>query len=155
MKIERVCVSLVIFTAVLLFSPGDALAKTCASGQAKNDSALLQLEQTWAKALEQYDAETVACLVAEEFEDAGVDGGVYNRAEMLAHIPQRGPNLNHLEDMHAHVYGDLAYVRGVNQVTDPSGKPLAKVRFTDIFVYREGRWQAVAGQETFIKGGSQ
>jgi hypothetical protein len=26
----------------------------------------------------------------------------------------------------------------------------AKVRFTDVYVYREGRWLAVAGQETLL-----
>lgn len=143
------------FSLLLLFAPGDALGKTCATGQPKNESALLQLEQNWAKALEQHDAETVACFVADEFEDAGVDGAIHNRAEMLAHIPQRGPNLNHLADTRAHLYGDFAYVRGVNQVTDPSGKPLAEVRFTDIFVYRDGRWQAVAGQETLVRDGTK
>ncbi len=148
-------VNKILCLALLFSSIVPALAAPCATGQAKNDAALLQIEQTWAKALEQHDADTVACLVANEFEDAGVDGAVHDRSHMLAHIPKRGPNLNHLQDIHAHLYGDFAYVRGVNQVTDPSGKPLGRVRFTDVFVYRAGRWQAVAGQETLIAEASK
>jgi ketosteroid isomerase-like protein len=152
MKIKHSYVAFTLSTILLLFAPCASVAKTCATAQPKNESALLELEQSWAKALEQHDAETVACFVADDFEDAGVDGTVHNRAEMLARIPQRGPNLNHLTDMHGHLYGDFAYVRGVNEVTDSAGKPLAKVRFTDVFTYRDGRWQAVAGQETRVKG---
>lgn len=131
-----------------------AMASPCPT-RPKTEAALLEIEQTWAKALEQHDANTVACLTADSFEDAGVDGAVHDRATVLAHIPQRGPNLNHLQDMHAHLLGDAAYVRGVNQVTDPAGKVVARVRFTDVFVYRDGRWQAVAGHETLISEGQK
>ena len=40
-------------------------------------------------------------------------------------------------------------------VTDPSGKPIAQVRFTDIFIYHNGRWQALAGHETLLTSESK
>ena len=89
-------------------------------------------------------------MVAGEFEDADVDGSLHTRAEMLAHIPQRKPGANHLTEMHAHVEGSFGFVRGLNEVLDPAGKIKARVRFTDIFAYRDGRWQALAGQETLV-----
>jgi hypothetical protein len=52
--------------------------------------------------------------------------------------------------MKARIYDDTAFVRGLNRVLDASGKVTTSVRFTDIFVYRDDRWQAVAGQETFL-----
>ena len=119
-------------------------------GQLRNEQALLQLEQTWAKALEQRDTAAVTCLLADEFQDADVDGKLHDRKEALERVAHHNANTNRLEDMHAHVYGDTAFVRGLNEVVDPSGKVLARVRFTDIFVYREDRWQAVAGQETLV-----
>ena len=76
---------------------------SCPSGQTKDEAALVQLEQTWAKALEQRDGAAVGCILAAEFEDA-----------------------------------------------DPNGKVLARVRFTDILVYRDGRWVAVAAQESLL-----
>ena len=118
--------------------------------QARDEQALLHLEQTWAKALEQHDSATVACLLGDEFQDADVDGKLHDRKEALARISHRRSSSNHLQDMQAHIYGDAAFVRGLNEVRDPAGKVLARVRFTDIFVYREGRWQAVAGHETLV-----
>lgn len=142
---------LAVFMLLVLCTATTASAAACPTSQPKTEDALLQAEETWAKALGEHDVDTVACLVADSFEDAGVDGAVHDRAAMLSRVSQRGPNRNQLEDMHAHIFGDTAFVRGVNKVFDPSGKHVASVRFTDIFVYRDGRWQAVAGQETLIK----
>ena len=53
-----------------------------------------------------------------------------------------------LFELHAHVYGDFPYVRGLGVNRTADGKPPMKRRFTDIFVYRDGRWQCVAGHES-------
>jgi Domain of unknown function (DUF4440) len=141
-------IRLVVF---LLVTAAGVAALECPGGQAKDEATLVGLEQTWAKALEAHDTATVKCLLAEEFQDVGVDGTVYDRATALGRIASRRPSENHLEDVHAHIHGEMAYVRGLNRVTDSAGAVLARVRFTDIFVYREGRWLAVAGQETLVE----
>jgi hypothetical protein len=74
-----------------------------------------------------------------------------DRAENLASIPHRRPGNNQLSELHPHVYGEFGYVRGLNTVLDAEWKIRAMVRFTDIFVYREGVWLAVAGQESMVK----
>ena len=125
-------------------------AADCPKNQPKTEAALLELEQNWAHALGRHDADTVACMVADEFEDADVDGSLHTRSQMLAHIPQRKPGSNHLAEMRPHVEGSFGFVRGLNEVLDPSGKVVARVRFTDIFTYRDGRWQALAGHETLV-----
>jgi ketosteroid isomerase-like protein len=140
-----------VFLSAFLLATIPAWTAPCERGQAKDEKTLVGLEETWAKALERHDVDAVSCLLAEEFEDADIDGVVHDRKEALTRIPQRRPSLNHLQDMRVWIHGDSAFVRGVNQVTDASGKSLARVRFTDIFVYRDGRWQTVAGQETLVK----
>lgn len=139
---------LIVVLALLLSVP--AVAADCPKDQPKTEAALLHLEQSWADALSRKDADTVACMVADEFEDADVDGSLHIRSQMLAHIPERRPGSNHLTEMRAHVEGNFAFVRGLNQVLDPAGKVVARVRFTDIFTYRDGRWQALAGHETLV-----
>jgi Calcium/calmodulin dependent protein kinase II association domain len=52
-----------------------------------------------------------------------------------------------LSDLHARLYGDVGYVRGI-EVRSDNGRPTPKRRFTDVFVYRQGRWQCVAGHES-------
>jgi hypothetical protein len=138
-----------VLLALFLLAGVPSLWAACPS-QPRDEQALLHLEQTWAKALEQRDTATVACLLGDEFQDAGVDGKLHDRKEALQRVAQHSANSNRLEDMHAHLYGATAFVRGLNEVVDATGKVLARVRFTDIFVYRDGRWQAVAGQETLL-----
>jgi hypothetical protein len=75
---------------------------------------------------------------------------LHDRAEALAGIAKRRPGSNELSEMHAHISGDAAFARGLNTVKDANGNIVAKVRFTDIFVYRDGAWHAVAGQETLV-----
>ena len=127
-----------------------ALAADCPNNQPKTEAALIELEQNWAAALSRKDADAVACMVADEFEDADVDGSLHTRSQMLAHIPQRKPGVNHLSEMRAHVEGNSGFTRGLATLVDASGKVVARVRFTDVFTYRDGRWQALAGHETLL-----
>jgi Domain of unknown function (DUF4440) len=127
-----------------------ALAAICPSHQPQDGSALIQIEQSWAKALEVRDADAVGCILADEFEDADPSGKLYNRAETLAQIPHRRPGQNILSDLTPHVFGGTGYIRGLATLVDAQGKTVARVRFTDIYVYRDQRWLAVAGQETLL-----
>jgi ketosteroid isomerase-like protein len=135
---------------MLLFFFLSALAADCPKNQPKTEAALLNLENTWADALSRKDADAVACLLSDEFEDADVDGSLKTRAETLAHIPQRKPGTNHLSEMRAHVQGNFGFTRGLAELVDASGKVIARVRFTDVFTYRDGRWQALAGHESLL-----
>ena len=143
------------FAIFLIVTAISVAGSTCPASEPKDETALVHLEHSWAKALEQHDSATVSCILAEEFEDVDVNGQLHNRAETLARIPHRNPSQNHLKDLKAHLHGDFAYVRGLNKVTDPSGKPIAQVRFTDIFIYHNGRWQALAGHETLLTSESK
>lgn len=136
---------------LVLFLSLPALAASCPKNQPRTDSALVALEHTWADALTRKDAATVACLLADEFEDADVDGSVHTRAESIAKIPDRKPGrTNRLTDLRAHIEGNMGFARGLNEILDADGKVVARVRFTDIFTYRDGRWQALAGHETLL-----
>ena len=139
----------ILIALILLFSL-PSLAADCPKNQPKTKAALLALEQNWAQALTRHDSDTIACMVADEFEEADVDGSLHTRSQMLAHIPQRKPGSNRLNEMRAHVEGGFGFVRGLNEILDPAGKTVARVRFTDIFAYRDGRWQALAGHETLL-----
>ncbi len=120
--------------------------------QERSAAALVQVEQGWAHALEAHDADAVGCILEDEFEDYSANGAVYKRADVLAHLPQRKPGHNELSELQPHLLGkDYGYVRGLNTVKTPDGAVMARVRFTDIFEYRKGRWMAVAGHETLVQ----
>jgi len=131
--------------ALLLFSPPHRAA--CAGGQTKDDSALVQLERAWARAAEHHDAPALECILADEFEEADSHGSLISRAAMLASAAKPGSGHSDLVDLHVRIYGETAYVRGIG-VNTKNGRPAGRTRFTDIFVYRDGRWQCVAGHES-------
>lgn len=127
-----------------------AFAADCPRNQPQTEGALVQLEENWAAALSRKDADAVACMLAEEFEDADVDGSLLSRGQTLEHVPHRKPGTNHLSELRAHIEGNSGFTRGLATLVDETGKVSARVRFTDVFVYRDGRWQALAGQETLV-----
>ena len=135
-------VKILTLPAVLLALALSAAGADCPKNQPKTEATLIELEQNWAAAL--------ACMVADEFEEVDVDGSLHTRSQMLEHIPQRKPGTNHLSEMRAHVEGNFGFTRGLATLVDPSGKVVARVRFTDVFTYRDGRWQALAGHETLL-----
>jgi len=143
-------VKILTLLAILLALASSAFAADCPRNQPKTEAALIELEQNWAAALSHKDVDSVACVVADEFEDADVDGSLHTRSQTLEHIPNRKPGVNHLSEMHAHVEGNSGFTRGLATLVDASGKVVARVRFTDVFTYRDGRWQALAGQETLL-----
>lgn len=139
---------------LLLLLCGTAHAAPCPAAPSKDASALIQMEQTWARALEQHDAAALGCVLAAEFEDAGPDGKLTDRATTLAKAAKHPAVHHELSELHPHVQGDFGYIRGLATATNAQKKILAAVRFTDVYAYREGRWQCVAGHESLVSATS-
>jgi Domain of unknown function (DUF4440) len=132
-----------------------AHATTCPVTQAKDESVLAVAEQKWAQSLESHSTQALGCILAREFEDTGPDGKVTDRAAALAKVAKHSAIHHELSDLQAHVQGDFGYIRGLAAAVDRQGKVAARVRFTDIYVYREGRWQCVAAHESIVAAGAQ
>ena len=56
----------------------------------------------------------------------------------------------HFEDLHVRVYGDAGIVNGA--VIEKTEHGERKTLFTDVFAYRDGKWQAVSAQELPVTG---
>jgi rhodanese-related sulfurtransferase len=117
--------------------------------QEKTTGTLIMVERRWVIALDNKDTKTLACLLAPEFTDSGVNGDLRDRATVLKDLPQHPKVEQHFRELAAVISGDTGIVRGINHVVLPNGRA-ADVRFTDTFVHREGIWQAVAAQETVV-----
>lgn len=133
--------------SLLLLSCSSAYGATCPTGQVKDEAALIQIEHEWVRAVEQHDPAALGCILADEFEEADFDGSLISRSTMLAGATKPSNGHSELADLHVHIYGDAAYVRGIG-INTKNGRPAGKTRFTDIFVYRDGRWQCVAGHDS-------
>jgi uncharacterized protein DUF4440 len=64
---------------------------------------------------------------------------------------ERGTSSNHFECLQVRVYGDVGIVNGLVVTTNKDGNTVDKTVFIDVFVYRDGRWQAVNTQENAVR----
>ncbi|MGH8317058.1 MAG: nuclear transport factor 2 family protein [Steroidobacteraceae bacterium] len=125
----------------------------------------MRVEHEWLAALSRHDVMTLARILGREFIDSDFQGDAITRAQYLAYfahpLPHAAPHLQqYFEDTQVRFVGggDVAIVTGV-VISRPatgstSGRSLSPEgsvrhsRFTDVFVWRDARWQAVTGQET-------
>jgi Domain of unknown function (DUF4440) len=131
---------------------------------ARTAAAVITVEHEWLAALSRHDAAALAHILGREFIDSDYLGDAVTRAQYLAYFarpvsrPASGVQQRFEDTMVRFVgAGAVAVVTGV-VVTEPammSKKPttarpdaMRRSRFTDVFVWRDGRWQAVSGQET-------
>ena len=91
---------------------------------------------------------------ADEFLFTDSKGNVITRADDLAGEKdcQKRNATFELSDVHVNVYGDTAVFNArlaIHRMKD--GQPLTtNTRFTDVLVWRDGRWQLVAGHASRI-----
>jgi ketosteroid isomerase-like protein len=118
--------------------------------QNPEEQELLKLEHDWREAYKQRDTQTLDRLVAEDFIFTDEEGQVYDKPKFIALALQQVVTAYTLGDLRIRVYGDTGVV------TCPSswhynieGKDVRwEFRSTDVFVKRQGHWQAVASQDT-------
>jgi ketosteroid isomerase-like protein len=109
---------------------------------------LVQIEHDWANALVKGDVVAWSRCLADDWIGTGPEGNMVTKAgayaDLKAGLVVRG--LFRLDDLKVRVYGDVAIVFDLE--TEKSmihGKDMSgQYRFTDVFVKRHGRWQAVA-----------
>jgi len=114
--------------------------------------ALIALENEWLK--NEHNAAELEHILAADFLHPVVTGDVLTTAR---HIKSSSTQLpppdltKHFEGLQVRVYGDVGIVNGLVVATDKGGSAAGKTVFTDIFVYRDGRWQAINAQENAVQ----
>jgi uncharacterized protein (TIGR02246 family) len=120
-----------------------------ASGE--DEKALFQLERDWAAANPKKDAATLERILADEFV-FNADGQIQNKKQAMAEIRNNPAKIESgvNSDMKAMVFGDTAVVHGLYvEKSTTNGKDTSKqVRWTDVFVKRQGRWLCVTSYVT-------
>ena len=113
---------------------------------------ILAIEEQWAKAIERQDAAAFDRLAAEDFRFIDEDGHVLNRAQYIAARSHNPENVESAvqDDIEVRQYGDAAIATGrsITRGTRNGAPFIHRFRWTDMYVRRAGRWQAVSGQLT-------
>lgn len=113
---------------------------------------LKQMEQDWVQALQKKDIATVDKILAADWSMIDVSGKTISKSDALAALKSGDLSYDSLTwgDMDVRVFGNTAVVTGSSDEKssykgkDTSGHSV----FTDVFVKRNGNWQAVASQLT-------
>jgi hypothetical protein len=125
---------------------------TRATPNAAAEDSLRALEQSRGKALLTGDTVALSRMTAAEFNELTRFGTVRTRADNLRDVGAGMLRLQSVrfDSLSVRIYGDVAILQGI---TDNSGTmggmPFSgRIRYTRIFVRRDGRWQAVTMQHT-------
>ncbi len=130
-------------------TPPAKSARTAGRQTLSAEDTIKQLEQRWLDALVRRDQATVAEILAPEFQDTMIDGKVRTREQALAAVldTTRPAFSRFFGRLEVKVYeGKFAVAHGLTVLNGDKIRE-AHIVFTDVFVLRNGKWQAVAAQE--------
>lgn len=148
---EKRCVKAAIVSAIFCF----LLAVVFAQGRlptAKNaasdaQQAVIRLEHRWLA--NENNPAALESILADDFVHVLPEGMISKRQHIdyLKTHANAFPGAHKFESLEVRVYGNVAIATGVVLAVPPGGAP-HRTLFTDVFAFRQGRWQAVNAQET-------
>jgi hypothetical protein len=124
------------------------------SQQSKPEAAkaeIASIEEHWLHAIESADLAALDSILAEDFVRPAPSAGAFiTKSELLDYFKSHRtstPETRHIENLNVTLYGDTAIARGNVVIANPGSHVISRNLFTDVFVLRNGRWQAVSAQE--------
>jgi hypothetical protein len=117
----------------------------------RNRQTLIDLENEWLNA---NDGQTLDRILASDFVHPVFTGDFLTKAQHIEWSTKhpRPTNLKpRFERLDIRLYGDVGIANGIVVTSDENGKEIGRNVFTDVFAYRDGRWQAINGQETEVR----
>jgi ketosteroid isomerase-like protein len=136
-----------VFSALVV---GQGTTKSKAAQAGSVEQQLKQMEDDWQKATRTKDAAALKRIIAEDWVATDEMGKILNREQYLSQTTSNPDVIQSNEDtdMQVRVYGNTAVVTGgiTERGTRNGTAYLDTYRWTDVFVKRGGRWQAVASQ---------
>jgi ketosteroid isomerase-like protein len=95
------------------------------------------------------DAAAMATFLAEDYVGVASNGGVRNKARQLALAAEPSPYpVTRVDYVRFHHHGPLVIAQGAETLTPANGGLDRKLVWTDTWLFRDGRWQAVASQDS-------
>jgi uncharacterized protein (TIGR02246 family) len=133
-----------------------ALLLVCtARVQAQVEDSVRAVEMSRRQALLAADTAALSRLLAPDFVEISRLGTVRTRADNIRDIASGALHLTSVtyDSLTVRVYGDVAILTGIADNTGTMrGFPFSgKVRYSRVFVRRDGRWQAVLMQQTMMQ----
>ena len=120
----------------------------------ETEKELIRLQNDWAATRVKGEVAFLETLYAKEFRITTAGGSIVERDDDIALFASRAikPEYIRDEEMKVSVYGDAAVVTGIENLKGTYKGVFGEMalRFTNVFVRRDGRWQLVAHQSTLV-----
>ena len=112
---------------------------------------LTQIERQLAATYKRGDCDGWAALLAPDWSVIHITGEVITRAQAIETCKSGAVRLDSLEsdDLSVRIFGDAAVVTGRTIASTGGASPATvRLRFTDVFIRRSGKWLVVASHAT-------
>jgi ketosteroid isomerase-like protein len=142
--------------ACLILASSVAAAQDQPSGRG-DEATVRQIETDWADALAKGDAAAIEPILASDYKIVAPGGSMQTRDQSLGDIRSGAYKITEWttgDDLDVRVFGDAAVVTGSNtEKSTYNGEDTSgRYRWMDVFVKRNGRWQAVASHVSRMEG---
>lgn len=113
----------------------------------------IALEHRWVQALAAHDTASLDSLLTDDFIDITFQGGIRSKHDLTMGHPSPGASYHsvRLESLVVRPQGSAVIVTGTNVLEGADSTDIARIRFTDVFVFQDGRWRAASAQETLVQ----
>jgi hypothetical protein len=144
-----------IIVGLLCLTTSMVNAQSPAGSSRGSEGLLLALENAWNQAQLHHDSKALDGLVADSFISTDNEGTFMTKAQFLADNkdPSYAPSVMANSDERIFLYDNVAVVAGVYHAKGLyKGKPFDHYgRFTDTWVYLNGKWLCVASHTSALK----
>ena len=140
-----------LLAAALLFH---AAFQSAGPAEAARIQAVEAVEHEWLAHLS--DRAVLERILAPDFQHPVAQGVVLDRDQHIAWAvthPKSATRKAVFEALKVRVYGNTAVATGMVRDANLDGSGARRTMFTDVFIERDGRWQAVSAQETAVAPG--
>jgi len=113
---------------------------------------LIALENEWLNG--EHNAAALERILASDFVHPVATGDFLTKAQHIDYSTKYLPSANlkqRFDNLNVRLYGDVGIVNGIVITSDEHAQDVDRTVFTDVFAYRDGRWQAINGQENRVE----
>ena len=154
MKPKHVVTSMILLAIAVFISNAWSLTPEQTSPPRTPESdrqTLIALENEWLTA---QNASILDRILASDFLHPVPSGDFLTKSQHIEWFTKHLPPVNlkfRFGRLDVRLYGDFAIANGSVITSDENGKEVSRNVFTDVFTYRDGRWQAINAQETDVR----
>ena len=126
-------------------TPTDPPTTADIPGRSETEAYIRRSAEQWAAG----DAAAMAIFFADDYEGVASTGEIRDKARQLEIAaepsPYTGSSVDYVNFRH---FGTTVIAQGAETLTRGDGGPDRKLIWTDVWMFRDGRWQVVASQDS-------